>query len=1003
MQLFILISLVLSFVAYLRAGRSASLIQSLLERVAVLELENGKLRKSVPAPSEFTEPQTATTTSHAGPQKTEPPALSPEFVPRKSQRPAPMAAAKTKTQNPEPPFIPQPAPSQKKVAVINWEQFMGAKLFAWIGGLALFLGIVFFVKYSFERNLISPKMRVGIGFVTGLGLLAGGIRMRRRAVYSVTSQTLCATGIVVLYACSYAARSLNLLGAIETFGLMSAITVAAFILAVRMNAQVVALLGMLGGFLTPLLLSSGYDNPLGLFGYIALLDAGLLAVALYRQWYYLTFLGAIGTLLMESAWTLRFFVPEEYYYGNRIFVPMTIFAGFSMLFLAAQLVAKCRRQINGFLTWSTLAIAAVAIGFTGLFLCFPSLAARPTLIFGYLFGIDLIVLVTVFLDERRAALQPVFGLVVFMFLAIWTSALMTPDLLNTGLAFYFLFAVFHSVSPILLQRFGKVPRLGSWTHAFSVLSLLMVLLPMSETIGVSFMVWPFVSLIDLLAIIVAVAAGTLVPVLLVFLLTLVVLGAWMARIPITLEGLPVSLLLLGGFAVFFFVIGILAARILSKSSDINRSGDLSRALGNLSAPESITALLPVCSCVLPFLLLIMATVRLPITNPSPLFGLALILGVLLLASTRILKVQGLPLCGLLATTALEHVWHANHFNYAAAGLPLGWYLGFYALFTLYPYLFEKAEGKENLSWAAAALSGPLHFYLILRLVEDAYPNRAMGLLPASFAIVSFTGFIFLVRQISRERYSDSAALAWFGGVTLFFITLIFPIQFENEWVTIGWALEGAALCWLFHRIAHPGLRGVGVGLLVASFIRLALNAAVLEYHTRSNSPVFNWYLYAYGIVCAALFAGARLLAPPRNIVAGSNVPPLLYGLGTTLAFLLINIEIADFFTHPDSPVVTFHFSGNLARDMSYSIAWALFALMLVITGMQKKLAPVRYAGVALLSVTILKLFFHDTSKLDDLYRIGAFILVAVVAIVAAFLYQRFIANSAKPVSEGESV
>jgi uncharacterized membrane protein len=193
---------------------------------------------------------------------------------------------------------------------------------------------------------------------------------------------------------------------------------------------------------------------------------------------------------------------------------------------------------------------------------------------------------------------------------------------------------------------------------------------------------------------------------------------------------------------------------------------------------------------------------------------------------------------------------------------------------------------------------------------------------------------------------------------------------------------------------------VGTGLLIVAFARLALNPAVLDYHVRSNVALFNWYLYAYGIVGAALFASAWFLAPPRHIVAEINVPPLLQGLGTLLAFLLINLEIADFFTDRDSLVVTFQFSGNLARDMSYSIAWALFALMLVIIGIRKKLAPVRYAGSGLLSVTILKLFLHDTSNLNDLYRIGAFILVAVVAIVAAFLYQRFVASSSKPVGEG---
>jgi uncharacterized membrane protein len=243
-------------------------------------------------------------------------------------------------------------------------------------------------------------------------------------------------------------------------------------------------------------------------------------------------------------------------------------------------------------------------------------------------------------------------------------------------------------------------------------------------------------------------------------------------------------------------------------------------------------------------------------------------------------------------------------------------------------------------------------------------------------------------------------LALFGGVALFFITLIFPIQFDRQWITIGWALEGAALLWLFHRVPHPGLRLVGTGLLVAAFVRLAFNPAVLEYHARSATPILNWYLYAYGIVTVCLFAGARLLAPPRNQISMINAPPILAGLGTVLAFLLLNIEIADYFSEPGS-TLTFQLSGNVSsdiifeRDMTFSIAWALFALVLLIIGILRKIPAARYSAIGLLSVTLLKLFFHDLARLNQLYRIGAFIGVAVIAKLASFAYQRFYAAGAK--------
>jgi uncharacterized membrane protein len=222
----------------------------------------------------------------------------------------------------------------------------------------------------------------------------------------------------------------------------------------------------------------------------------------------------------------------------------------------------------------------------------------------------------------------------------------------------------------------------------------------------------------------------------------------------------------------------------------------------------------------------------------------------------------------------------------------------------------------------------------------------MGLLPAAFSVPALLSLVVVLKKIPAANTARMTQLAWFGGVALFFITLIFPIQFDRQWITIGWALEGAALLWLFHRVPHPGLRFTGVGLLIAAFVRLAFNPAVLEYHPRSATPILNWYLYAYGIVTVCLFAGARLLAPPRNLLLRSNAPAILTGLGTVLAFLLLNIEIADYFS-PTGSTLTFQFSGDFARDMTYSIAWALFALTLLVVGIVRKLPCVtlRRVGV----------------------------------------------------------
>lgn len=930
-----------------------------------------------------------------------PPQPEPVFAQTSAPKPQPAAAQAARTPPVMEPYVPA-----REAPRINWEQFLGVKLFAWAGGLALFLAVAFFVKYSFDNNLISPEMRVAIGFIIGIGLVVGGVVTSRKN-YLVLSQTLCATGIVILYAITFAARSyyhiLSWPGtwwdALPAFAIMALITATGFTLAVRLNALLVAVLGMLGGFLTPVLLSTGVDNPGGLFGYIAILDAGLIIIAVHRRWSFLTALAAAGTAMMQIAWAGDFFVKEKYFEGNKIYIALAILLGFIALYLAAAWWTKRRAQTDRWLSGSTIGLVTVALGFTLAFLTFEPLAQRPWLIFSFVFLIDLAVVALVLLDNEVAPTQPIVGLAVFGLLAFWTTNSLSNEFLNAAMVFYLVFAVVHSIFPIWLRRTRGAATILWGSQLFPPLALVLVLIPIFHFTPVSLLVWPFVLLVDILAIALAVITASILPVLVVLLLTLAATGALIFKIPETLTGLPTSFSLLGAFAVFFFIISIWLVRKFSPN--MFQTG---RRIGedlDLSNPADIAAILPACSAVLPFLLLIMATMRLPLANPTPVFGLGLLLVVLLLGVTRLLSMDWMPVIGLFCVMALECAWHFSKFDTEIVtirpepGPPLIWYLVFFGVFAVFPFLFLRHFSEKVVPWAAAALAGPAQFLLIYRLVKIVHPNQFMGLLPAAFAIPSLLSLFVVPKRVPATSSARMSQLAWFGGVALFFITLIFPIQFENQWITIGWALEGAALLWLFHRVPHPGLRMVGFGLLVAAFVRLApFNLYVFEYHPRAAIAIFNWYLYAYGIVTACLFVGASLLAPPRNKIYELNTPPVLFTFGTILAFYLLNIEIADYFSQPGS-TLTFEFSGNFARDMTYSIAWALFALVLLVFGIWKKLPGARYSALGLLSVTILKLFFHDLASLNQLYRIFAFLGVAVIAILASVAYQRFFATAGK--------
>ncbi len=876
---------------------------------------------------------------------------------------------------------PVPEPAYEKPA-FNWEMFMGAKLFAWLGGLALFLGVAFFVKYSFDHGLIPEELRVALGFLTGAGLIVGGIRLVRKG-YTAPAQSMVAAGVVSLYAVTFACNSIYkfaFFGTVPTFLLMVLITATAFVLAVRLPAQVVAILGMLGGFLTPILLSTGVDNPGGLFGYLALLDLGLVAVALRTGWRHLVPLSAGGTVLMMIGWTEKFFV------GSKGPIAMTICLVFVALYLVAAEIARRRELSSRAFSLTAAALPLVGFGFALFFLDYPAIAANAPLYLGFVLLLDAALLSLAWRDESLPKVHVIAGLVSFTLLGIWTGWHLTDASLPWALAFILGFAALHTVFPLWLERVRPEAESSWWSQLFAPLTLLLLLLPIWKLDEVSFLIWPAILLVDLIAIGLAVATASLASVVAVLVLTLIATGFCLFRVPADL-GLPFSLLLaIGGFSVFFFAAGFWLVR---KLGDRLPAGETNGIFGDVRAQ------LPAFSSLLPFLLLIMATARLAVPDPSMIFGLALLLVVLTLGLAKLLRVDWLPLCALAGVVGLEFAWHTRHFSTEAPALPLFWYFGFYAIFAAYPFAFQKTFADRTGPWATAALAGILHFPLVHRLIAAAAPNEFMGLLPALFAVPPLLSLVGILKTVPASEPARLNQLAWFGGAALFFITLIFPLQFDRQWITIGWALEGVALLWLFHRVPHPGLRATGVVLLVVSFVRLTFNSAVFSYHVRGDTPILNWYLYAYGLVIAALFMGAKLLAPPRERTLGVNTPPLLNTLGVILAFLLLNIQIADFFTAPGATTLTFRFRGSFARDMTYTIAWALFALGLLSAGIWKAQKAARYAAIILLSVVLLKLFFHDLWNLGALYKIGALTAVAVIAILASFTYQRFLPANEK--------
>jgi hypothetical protein len=312
----------------------------------------------------------------------------------------------------------------------------------------------------------------------------------------------------------------------------------------------------------------------------------------------------------------------------------------------------------------------------------------------------------------------------------------------------------------------------------------------------------------------------------------------------------------------------------------------------------------------------------------------------------------------------------------------------YACFLAYPLVLGRRVGGGIEPHRAAVLAGVPFFFFARKALLDGGFAPVIGALPVVQGILMLVLLVRLLR-LEPPGARTLGRLALVAGAALAFVTIAIPLQLDKQWLTVGWALEGAALAWLYRRIPHRGLLLACSGLLAVVFVRLALNPGVFVYAPRSSTRIWNWYLYTYLISAAACFIAARLLARTEDRLLPSlpRVSAVLPGIGAVLLFLLLNIEISDYYS--TGPTLTFRFSATLAQDLTYTLGWGLFALGLLVVGIRGRIRLARMASIGLLLITVLKCFLHDLGRLGGLYLVASFVGLAVCLALVALALQRF--------------
>jgi uncharacterized membrane protein len=329
--------------------RRLSRLESLLEEERLPGLQFEDLERPVePFPTK--EPKPGTThrpTTHSETQPKYPPSreIQPENAKRRPDDPAgTKARVIAQTARGEPWWV-------------GLEESVGKRWTTWGGALALFISAGFFLKYAFDNQWLGPTGRIALGILAGIILLALGDQSLRRNMRAL-GQGLMGGGLAILYISLFAAFSLyDIIPQMMAFAAMVVVTAAGMALAVLHNATALGFLALLGGFLTPLMVSTGHDARDSLFGYLAVLDLGVLGVAVFKRWRALDVLAFLGTWALFAGWFFKF-------YSAPALIPTVLWlAAFFLIFLIVPFMNQLRTGTPSTIESFSMALANAVVTF----------------------------------------------------------------------------------------------------------------------------------------------------------------------------------------------------------------------------------------------------------------------------------------------------------------------------------------------------------------------------------------------------------------------------------------------------------------------------------------------------------------------------------------------------------------------------------------------------------------------------------------------------------------
>ncbi|HXX18775.1 MAG TPA: DUF2339 domain-containing protein [Candidatus Acidoferrum sp.] len=332
-------------------------------------------------------------------------------------------------------------------------------------------------------------------------------------------------------------------------------------------------------------------------------------------------------------------------------------------------------------------------------------------------------------------------------------------------------------------------------------------------------------------------------------------------------------------------------------------------------------------------------------------------------------------------------WYAEFYRLDELTRTLAFATIFFALFGALPAIRSIRDGELPGLEIGLVIANAMEFLIALRVM--LWPEYRWGL---TLAVLALAAAHLLAERALPQKPGRTTQITrmLYAGLALTFATLAIPIRLEAHWITLAWATEGLVLVWCGLRVFSRALRAAGLLM----FAIVAVRVVVLPIEV-GFAPSFLLNARFLTMTYCAVAAIAAFALARRSEAEIEGIEARIFfalAIAGNFCFLVaISRETWDLLGRTPSLGI----DRGLAQQLGLSMLWVVYALAQIIPGVRWKSVALRWQGLALLGVTIIKVFFFDLSFLARFYRIISFFALGLVLLGVSFFYQKMSAKTAK--------